>query len=49
MTARLLAPSGTVAHEWLTDRPDLAAQADRNYPPGWRVEILPPQQTGEKE
>jgi hypothetical protein len=39
MTARLLRPDGSVYREWRTDRPDLALTANRNFPPGWRVEI----------
>ena len=39
MTARLIRSDGTVEREWQTDRPDLALTADRNYPPGWRVEL----------
>lgn len=38
MTARLIRPDGTVYREWQTDRPALALIADRNFPPGWRVE-----------
>ena len=39
MTAKLIRPDGTVAKEWQTDRPDMAADAARNYPLGWRVVI----------
>ena len=40
MTARLIRPDGTVEREWQTTRPDLALTADRNYPAGWRAEIV---------
>lgn len=40
MIARLIRPDGTVEREWQTTRPDLALTADRNYPAGWRVEIV---------
>lgn len=42
MFARLISPDGTVHRSWATDRPALAATADRNFPPGWRVELAPP-------
>ena len=40
MIGRLIRPDGTVEREWRTSRPDLAMTADRNYPAGWRVEIV---------
>ena len=40
MTALLIRPDGAVHREGRTDRPDLAMTADRNFPPGWRVEIV---------
>lgn len=48
MTARLIRPDGTVYREWQTDRPALALTADRNFPPGWRVEyaLIDAQLTG---
>lgn len=39
MTARLIRPDGTVYRVWDTDNPALAMTADRNFPPGWRVEV----------
>jgi hypothetical protein len=39
MTARLIAPDGTVHRAWKTTRLDLAMTAARNYPVGWRVEV----------
>lgn len=41
MTAQLIRADGTIAREWQTDRPDMALTADRNMPPGWRVQVSP--------
>lgn len=37
--ARLIRPNGESHRKWLTDRPELALTAARNFPSGWRVKL----------
>lgn len=39
--AKLTAPNGIIFREWRTDRPALALTAERNFPPGYWVQISP--------
>lgn len=38
--AHLICPNDESHRKWLTDRPELALTAARNFPSGWRVKLL---------